>query len=90
VPWNRRPPSEYVREHVRFTLQPNDSPPDPAGLRRMIEQVGSDDLFLFSTDYPHRHFDDPDAALPSGLPDASLRKILAENAREWYGLGAGC
>lgn len=90
VPWTRRPPSEYVREQVRFTLQPNDAPPEPSGLQRIIEQIGSDDLFLFSTDYPHRHFDDPDTAVPTGLPEASLRKIMAENAREWYRLDDRC
>ena len=29
VPWTRRPPSEYLREHVRVALQPVDGPPDP-------------------------------------------------------------
>ena len=29
VPWVRRLPSDYIREHVRLTLQPFDAPPDP-------------------------------------------------------------
>ena len=29
VPWVRRPPSDYFREHVRVGIQPLDSPPDP-------------------------------------------------------------
>ncbi|HUG62386.1 MAG TPA: amidohydrolase family protein, partial [Methylomirabilota bacterium] len=30
IPWVRRLPSEYVREHVRLTTAPFDAPPDPA------------------------------------------------------------
>jgi len=88
VPWTRYSPSEYLRRHVRLTTQPNDAPPGPDGLRRLIDQLGSDDLFLFSTDYPHYHFDAPDEALPTGLSEASARKVLAENARSWYRLGS--
>ena len=86
IPWVRRPPSEYIREHVRLTLQPLDAPPDPAQLPQVIEQLGSDELLMFSTDYPHWHFDAPEEALPAGLPDGLLRKILAENARGFYRL----
>jgi predicted TIM-barrel fold metal-dependent hydrolase len=41
---------------------------------------------MFSTDYPHWHFDLPEEALPVGLPDSLARKILAENARAFYRL----
>lgn len=86
VPWTRLPPSAYVREHVRMTLQPNDAPPEPGRLARLIDQLGSDDLLMFSTDYPHQHFDAPEEAIPAGLPDSSVRKIMAENARTFYRL----
>ena len=39
-------PSDYVRKHLKFTPFPG----EPVGW--MIEQAG-DDLFMFSTDYPH-------------------------------------
>lgn len=86
VPWTKRLPSEYVREHVRVTLQPLDGPEDPARLLRLIDQLGSDEVLMFSTDYPHWHFDRPDEAIPAGLPDALARKILSENARAFYRL----
>ena len=86
IPWVRRPPSEYIREHVRLTLQPLDAPPDPAQLLQVVEQLGSDKLLMFSTDYPHWHFDTPEEALPAGLPDGLQRKILSENARGFYRL----
>ena len=86
IPWVRRPPSEYIREHVRLTLQPLDAPPDPAQLLQVVEQLGSDELLMFSTDYPHWHFDAPEEALPAGLPDGLLRQLLSENARGFYRL----
>ena len=52
--------------HVRITIQPIDEPPDGAMLDRVVEQLGSDKVLLFSTDYPHWHFDGMDA-LPNSL-----------------------
>ena len=83
TPWVTRPPSEIVREHVRLTLQPVDEPPDPEQLAIVIEQLGSDRMLLFSTDYPHWHYDG-DAVLPRGLPPGLLRRILVDNALETY------
>jgi predicted TIM-barrel fold metal-dependent hydrolase len=53
-------------------------------LLQIIEQMGSDELLMFSTDYPHWQFDSPSEALPSGLPQALERKILYDNARAFY------
>ena len=87
VPWVRRLPSEYVREHVRLTIQPFDTPVDPDHSRRLLDQFADDgllDLLMFATDYPHWDFDAPDRALPNTLPAELKRKILAENARAFY------
>ena len=85
VPWVRRPPSEYIREHVRLTIQPLDAPPNARQMLQVIEQLGSEELLLFSTDYPHWHFDTPEEALPPAeLPDGLVRKIMSENARAFY------
>jgi uncharacterized protein len=83
VPWVDRAPSQFVREHVRFTLQPVDAPPDPAKLERIIEQMGSDRLLLFSTDYPHWHYDG-EGALPPALSASLARRILFDNPLETY------
>lgn len=83
IPWVDRPPSEIVREHIRFTLQPVDAPPHPGQLERVLEQLGSEKLLLFSTDYPHWQFDD-DAALPPELPPALARRIMIDNPLETY------
>jgi predicted TIM-barrel fold metal-dependent hydrolase len=86
VPWTRRPPSEYVREHVRVALQPFDGPPEPVDLARVIEQLGSDELLMFSSDYPHRHSVEELDAVPAGLGDLARRRLLADNARRHYRL----
>ncbi|MCC6177921.1 MAG: amidohydrolase [Chloroflexi bacterium] len=86
VPWVKRAPSEYVLDRVRFTLQPTDAPDDRRMLHQVFDQLGSDDLLLFSTDYPHWQFDAPDEALPLDLPAPQRRKILSENAHAFYRL----
>ena len=52
----------------------------------LIDQLGSDDLLMFSTDYPHWQFDRPEEAVPNGLSPSQRRKILSENARTLYKL----
>ena len=83
VPWLKRPPAEYLREHVRLTLQPFDAPPEPAQVQRVLEEIGSDEMLLFATDYPHWHFDGAEA-LPDGLPAGLARKILVDNPMSTY------
>ena len=82
VPWNKRSPAELVREHVRLTTQPFDAP-SATEVARIVEEIGSDDLLLFSTDYPHWQFDGEDA-VPEGIPDALLKKILVDNPLATY------
>lgn len=86
VPWVRRPPSAYIREHIRLTIQPLDAPPDAEHLLQVFEQIGSDELLLYASDYPHRHDADPERALLQHLPATLARKIRSENARAFYRL----
>jgi uncharacterized protein len=83
IPWVADPPSSIVRERVRLTLQPFDAPPDAASVTRLMEHIGSDEMLLFSTDYPHWQFDGADA-LPEGLDVGLARKIMAENPLRTY------
>jgi predicted TIM-barrel fold metal-dependent hydrolase len=88
VPWVRRPPSEYIREHVRLTIQPLDAPPDPRHLLQVMGQIGSDEMLLYASDYPHRHGADPETVLFPLLPAALVEKIRHQNAREFYRLAS--
>jgi predicted TIM-barrel fold metal-dependent hydrolase len=84
IPWIDRPPTEIIRDHLRFTLQPVDAPSgDGACLARTLDHIGSDRMLLFSTDYPHWHFDGADA-LPDGLSEATLRRLMIDNPLDTY------
>jgi uncharacterized protein len=71
---------------VRIGLQPVDGPLDGGRLGALVDQLGSEDMLMFATDYPHAHTDEGLAALPKGLPDALREKILSSNAREHFRL----
>jgi predicted TIM-barrel fold metal-dependent hydrolase len=83
VPWVKRPPAEIIRDHVRLTMQPFDAPRDPAIVAAIIEQIDSDDMLLFATDYPHWQFD-ADEAVPVGVSPSLLRKMMIDNPLETY------
>lgn len=83
VPWLDRVPADIVRERVRLTAQPFDAPPDTGALTTLLEQLGSDDMLLFATDYPHWHYDGTEA-LPAGLPAGLAHKILVDNPLATY------
>ncbi len=83
VPWLNRLPADIVRERVRLTVQPFDAPPSARALTTLMEQFGSEDMLLFSTDYPHWHFDGTDA-LPEGLPPDLVRRITHDNPLSTY------
>jgi predicted TIM-barrel fold metal-dependent hydrolase len=84
VPWVDRSPSEIVRDHVRLTIQPFDGPNDPKAVARLIDHLQSDDMLLFSSDFPHWQFDGDDI-MPAGIPEKLHSKILRDNALETYG-----
>ena len=83
VPWIDRSPEEFVRDHVRLTIQPFDAPPSAAHIGRIMDQLQSDDMLLFSTDFPHWQFDG-DEMLPAGLSPALRQKILIDNPLATY------
>jgi predicted TIM-barrel fold metal-dependent hydrolase len=86
VPWVKRMPSDWVRENVGFASQPMEYPDDPRDLYRMFQMVGTDRFLMFSTDYPHWDFDSPERAIPPAFPDDVRRRILYDNAADFYGL----
>jgi len=83
VPWVDRPPEEIVREHFRLTLQPFDAPAKPDVVERAVAHLRSDDMLLYSSDFPHWQFDGDDP-VPAGIPDGLRRKILVENPLATY------
>jgi predicted TIM-barrel fold metal-dependent hydrolase len=86
VPWVKRAPSEYMREHVRLSIQPLDAPMDTESLLQVVDQLGSEDMLMYASDYPHQHVSEPEAALLRHISPSLATKIRSENARAWYRL----
>jgi predicted TIM-barrel fold metal-dependent hydrolase len=84
LPWLTRAPSDYIIDHIRFTTQPFVEPKKREHLEVLCDIISADRTLLFSTDYPHWDFDDPDRALRS-LPPYVRARIFAKNALEIYG-----
>ena len=85
VPHVKRPPSEYIRDHIYWTTQPMEDPERRDHLFDVIDWVGWDKL-LFATDYPHWDYDEPSRVLPAGVSEANREAFYLGNARKLYGL----
>ncbi len=83
LPLVRRPPSEYVREHIWFTTQPLEDAP-LTEYRRYMSWLDPSDLLLYSSDYPHWSYDDPSWA-SNRFPKASRAAVMRDNARRVFG-----
>lgn len=84
IPWVDRPPLDIIRDHVRFSTAPADLGP-PEQMAKIVRWLGSTDLLMFATDYPHLHTDDL-AALLEVLPKPMRTATMSETARAWYRL----
>ncbi|MBP1994295.1 amidohydrolase family protein [Paenibacillus eucommiae] len=85
VPWLKRLPSEYIREHIRLTTQPIEEPDDPEQLLQILKMIDAEKTVMFSSDYPHWDFDNPRMALPP-MPKPLKQRILAGTAMDLYDL----
>ncbi|MGI8915027.1 MAG: amidohydrolase family protein [Chloroflexota bacterium] len=86
VPWVRAAPSEYLKQHMKLTIQPLDSPTNLPHLLETINQIGSDDMLMYASDFPHRHTSDPAVTLLPELAPDQAGRIRSENARAFYRL----
>jgi predicted TIM-barrel fold metal-dependent hydrolase len=86
TPWVKQLPSDYIRQHMRLTTQPLDAPPQPEQLLEVMQQLDSDEMLMYASDYPHWHQDANEPAFPIELPEPLQTKIMAENARAFYQL----
>jgi predicted TIM-barrel fold metal-dependent hydrolase len=85
TPWVKRPPSEYIFEHVRFASQPADEPDPPEALDLILRWMRAEQTLMFASDYPHWDWDDP--AQTFNRVDAGLRsRIMSKNARDTFGM----
>jgi predicted TIM-barrel fold metal-dependent hydrolase len=87
TPWVHKAPWDCIREHVRATIAPLDLPADGGQLDTVLEQIGSDEVLLFGSDYPGHDGADLSAAWEALTPDRRER-IWRENAIGLYRLPA--
>lgn len=81
----KRKPSDYVKEHIKFTTQPLDYPEDKTELSRALEWMEADKILLFSSDYPHWTFDEP-RWLVKHLPEHMREAVMCRNGIQTYHL----
>ncbi len=84
VPWLQGPPSEYVRKHFFVTTQPTDAG-TASQLRDLIDQLDSECMLMYSSDFPHRYGVDP-AAILDRLTATERERVLWGNAGNCYRL----
>ena len=80
TPWLKRLPSEYARDHLRFTTQPLEQPANKEHLWAMLEAMDGKNTLMFASDYPHWDYDDPyEVAIPKdwreNVFDLNIRKV---------------
>jgi uncharacterized protein len=85
VPWLKRPPSDYIREHLAVTTQPLEEPAEPSQLVDLIKLAGAEHMILFASDYPHWDADAPHE-IARRLPPDLRSKIMFGNAERFYRL----
>ena len=83
VPHLKMKPSEYVKRNIWLTTQPVEEPPNVRHMTPLLEWIGHDKL-LFSTDYPHWDFDDPNRAFRVPMAAGVKEGILRDNALSVY------
>jgi predicted TIM-barrel fold metal-dependent hydrolase len=85
VPWVKRRPSEYVREHFRFTTAPAHLPGDPVALDQLLEIMDGAGNLVYASDYPHEHGDGLPALLDR-LSEEQRHDVMCGTAADLYGL----
>jgi uncharacterized protein len=83
VPWVKRKPSDHLRDQVLLTTQPMEFLTGRQFMN-LIDDIGTDSMIAFSSDYPHYDSDVINEALPQGVPEEVRLKIMGENARSTY------
>ncbi|MEM7034450.1 MAG: amidohydrolase family protein [Chloroflexota bacterium] len=81
TPWLKRLPSEYARDHIRFSTQPLENPTNKEALWATLEAMDGKNTLMFASDYPHWDFDQPNQI---AIPADWRENVLDLNARGVY------
>ena len=85
IPHCVEPPSHYIHDHVTWTTQPLEEPPDDRMLAPALAGLTPERTLCFSSDYPHWDFDDPRQTLRR-LPAEWRDAVAYENAARFFAL----
>ena len=79
-------PSQYILDNVRFSTQPITMPKNRKHFAWLLELCHADELFCFSSDWPHQTMDPANWVVenPDCIPEDMQRKLLSGNARKLY------
>jgi predicted TIM-barrel fold metal-dependent hydrolase len=84
--WLKKLPSQYVLDHVRFSTQPITIPKNRKHFAWLLELCHAQDLFCFSSDWPHQTMDPANWVVenPDCVPEEMQKALLSGNARKLY------
>lgn len=85
MPWVDRPPSEFVREHVRFVTYPIDESGDSERTKQMLEMLRAEETLMFGSNFPRWESYAAGDELPTLSPELE-RAIFSETATSVYDL----
>jgi len=84
TPWVTRMPSEYLADHVRFVSAKHELPPlEGTRLEDWARISRAESILIYGSHFPHWTTMRPDELFPA-LPAAARRRMLADNAAEFY------
>jgi predicted TIM-barrel fold metal-dependent hydrolase len=76
-----RSPSEYLRDNIYLCTQPFALPRNSGEARKMLELSMAEDVFIYSSDWPHQTLDPPTWFYTSNAFDDDTREaVLSGNA----------
>lgn len=88
IPWVQESTLELIRRHFKVTTSPSDGAEQPGRLDSIVDRLGSDQMLVYSSDYPHQHHSAP-RDIEKGTTDAALLdRIYRRNAYSLYSLAA--
>lgn len=78
-----RSPSEYLRDNIYLCTQPFALPRRSGEAQQLLDLSLADEMFVYSSDWPHQTLDPPTWFYTSNAFDADRReRILSKNAKE--------
>lgn len=83
IPWIKESPDQIIQKSLRMTIQPFDGPPDIEDGPTVIDCIGSADMLLYSSDYPH-DYRNALGAWPAAIPADMANAIGRDNALATY------